>query len=106
MENKKKEAFKATDEQITEWKKKYGEDKVHELTVADKRAYLRTPDRNVLGLASVAGKDNPMAYNETILDNCWLAGDEEIRTVDSYFLGAGSALAEIVEMKEATIKKL
>lgn len=93
-----------TKEQIESWKKKHGD--VFEVNVDGKTAYLKKPDRKVLGAASVLGKDDPMKYNETLLENCWLGGDEEIKTDDSLFLGVSSVLAEIIEIKKAEIKKI
>ena len=93
-----------TKEQIESWKKKHGD--VFEVNVDGKTAYLKRPDRKVLGAASVLGKDDPMKYNETLLENCWLGGDEEIKTDDSLFLGVSSVLAEIIEIKKAEIKKI
>ena len=60
----------------------------------------------MLGAASVLGKNDPMKYNEVLLENCWLGGDEEIKKDDSLFLGVSSHLAEIIEIKTAEIKKL
>ncbi len=93
-----------TKEQIESWKKKHGD--VFEVNVDGKTAYLKKPDRKVLGAASVLGKDDPMKYNETLLENSWLGGDEEIMTDDSLFLGVSSVLAEIIEIKKAEIKKI
>lgn len=96
--------FTATQEQIKDWKNKYGS--VFRIKVADAACYLRTPDRKILGFASVAGKSDPLKFPEAILRNCWLAGDEVIRENDAYFLGAAGQLDQIVEIKEAELEKL
>lgn len=93
-----------TTEQIEAWKKKYGE--VFIVEIEDKKAYLKRPSRKALSAAAVVGKSDPMKYNEVLLENCWLGGDEEIKTDDPLFLGASQILAELVEVKEATLKKL
>ena len=93
-----------TPEQIEAWKKKWGD--VFCVTVGDKVAYLKRPSRQALSAAAVVGKNDPMKYNEILLGNCWLAGDEEIKTDDSLFLGVSAKLGELVEMKEAELKKL
>lgn len=93
-----------TNEQIEGWKKKYGD--IFEVTADGKTAYLKKPDRKALSAAAVIGKSDPMKYNEVLLNNCWLAGDEEIKTDDSLFLGVSSHLAELIEIKEAELKKL
>lgn len=89
-------------EQIEAWKKKYGD--VFCVVVGDKVAYLKRPSRQALSAAAVVGKNDPMKYNEILLNNCWLDGDEEIKTDDSLFLGVSAKLGELVEVKEAELK--
>ena len=89
--NEKENNKTITPEQIESWKKKWGD--VFCVTVGDKMAY-------------VVGKNDPMKYNEILLNNCWLAGDEEIKTDDALFLGVSTKLGELVEVKEAELKKL
>ena len=93
-----------TKEQIKQWKAKYKE--VFVLRVDDKVAYLRTPDRATLSYASTLATKDPMKFNEAILTNCWLGGDEEIKTDDTLFLSASSKLGELIQIKEATLEKL
>ena len=93
-----------TKEQIKQWKAKYNE--VFVLRVDDKVAYLRTPDRATLSYASTLATKDPMKFNEAILTNCWLGGDEEIKTDDALFLSASSKLGELIQIKEATLEKL
>lgn len=93
-----------TPEQVEAWKKKHGD--VFCVTVAGKTAYLKRPDRKTLGAAAVIGKNDPMKYNEIMLRNCWLAGDEEIKTDDALFLGVSAKLGELIDIKEAELKKL
>ena len=95
---------KTIEQKISVWKAKHGD--VFQVEVDGRVAYLKRPDRKVLGAAAVTGKSDPMKYNEVILNNCWLEGDEEIRTNDAMFLGVSAQLAEIIEIKEATLKKL
>ena len=96
--------MKVTKEQIEAWKKEHGE--VFRIKVEDKECYLKKPSRKTLGYASVAGKENPLKFNETIMRDCWLGGDEEIKTEDTLFLSAGSKIADIIEIKEAELEKL
>ena len=95
---------KTIEQKISEWKAKHGD--VFQVEVDGRVAYLKRPDRKVLGAAAVTVKSDPMKYNEVILNNCWLEGDEEIRNNDAMFLGVSAQLAEIIEIKEATLKKL
>lgn len=90
--------------QIEEWKAKHG--RVFCVTVGDKACYLKKPSRKALGYATVAGKDNPLKFNEVILKDCWLGGDEEIQTNDDLFLGVSAQLPNLIEAKEAELSEL
>ncbi len=94
--------MKYTDEEIKGWKAKHGE--LFLIEVEDKGCILHRPTRKDLSYASVV-KD-PIKMSETMLASLWVAGDEEIRTDDSLFLAAVAQMQTILEVKEATIKKL
>ncbi len=93
-----------TTEKIEAWKKQHGE--IYSVTVDDKIGFLKKPDRKALGAAAVIGHNNSIKYNEGLLNNCWLGGDEELRENDAYFLGVSNQLAQIIEIKEVELKKL
>lgn len=94
--------MKFTKEQIKEWKARHGE--LFEITVEDKSCILHRPTRKDLSYAS-AVKD-PIKMSEVMLNALWVAGDEEIKEDDSLFLAAIQKMQEILEVKEAEIKKL
>ena len=94
--------MKFTKEQIKEWKAKHGE--LSEITVEDKSCILHRPTRKDLSYAS-AVKD-PIKMSEVMLNALWVAGDEEIKEDDSLFLAAIQKMQDILEVKEAEIKKL
>ena len=94
--------MKFTTEQIKEWKAKHGE--LFEITVEDKSCILHRPTRKDLSYAS-AVKD-PIKMSEVMLNALWVAGDEEIKEDDSLFLAAIQKMQDILEVKEAEIKKL
>ena len=94
--------MKFTKEQIKEWKAKHGE--LFEITVEDKSCILHRPTRKDLSYAS-AVKD-PIKMSEVMLKALWVDGDEEIKEDDSLFLAAIQKMQEILEVKEAEIKKL
>ncbi len=100
--------YTATQEQIDAWKKEFGS--VFKITVQDCCCYLKKAPRKSIGYASVAsnikGKSNPVKFNEFLLKECWLAGDEEIKTNDDLFLSVSAQLAEIIETSEAELVKL
>lgn len=93
-----------TEKQITELKKKHGD--LFLIEVDGKSCILRKPTRQELSLAAKLGASDPLKYNEVILTNCWLVGDDEIKTDDSLFLGVSGKLGELIEIKEASLKKL
>lgn len=95
---------KITKEQIAKWKAKYGS--VFQLVVDGKTGYLHKPDRKTLSYASTAGQTDPLKFNEVLLKGCWLGGDEEICTDDELFLAASGKLGELIQVKEAELKKL
>jgi hypothetical protein len=93
-----------TQEQIDAWKKKHGQ--VFKIEVEDKVCFLKKPDRKTISAASAIGQKNPIKFAETILQNCWLAGDEEIKEDDDYFFAVSGELDQLLEFKNAELKKL
>ena len=96
--------MKYSKEQIQEWKNQYKD--IFVISVEDKKVYLRTPDRKTLSYASTLATKDPLKFNEVILNNCWLGGDEEIKTNDELFLAVSSKLPDLIQIKEATLEKL
>ena len=94
--------MKVTKEQIKEWKAKYGD--LFEVTVEGKTCILRKPNRKDLSYASVV-KD-PIKMSETLLNRLWLGGDEEIKTDDELFMATVNVMDDVLEVREAEIKKL
>ncbi len=94
----------ATPDQIKIWKDKYSE--IFAIKCEDKVAYLKKPDRKVLGYASAEGQKDPLKFNEILLKNCWIGGSEELRDDDAYFLSVSGKLAELIEIKAVELEKL
>jgi len=97
---------KDLEQKITGWKGKYPKGVFVYETEDGKTCYLRTPERKALSAAAVIGKNDPLKYNEILLNNCWLDGDEAIKMEDKYFLGISGKLADLVEIAEGELKKL
>jgi hypothetical protein len=93
----------ATAEQISEWKRKHGD--IFKAEVDDSVCYLKKPDRKTMSYVATLG-NNPIRANEALLENCWLGGDERIKTDDEKFFGVSSKLTEIIQVKDAEIVKL
>jgi hypothetical protein len=102
--NKEELKGQATDEQIKAWKEKHG--KVFFIKVLDGIGYLKRPSRKALSFASVAGQKDPLKFNEVLLNDCWLGGDETIKTDDTKFLSVSQKLAELVEVVETELGEL
>jgi len=47
-----------------------------------------------------------MKFNEIVLNNCWISGDETIKTNDELFFAVVAKLNALIEVKSAEIKKL
>lgn len=96
--------YNPTEKEIKELKEKHGQ--IFKLTVEDKCCILKAPDRKTLGYAGTSGAKNPLKFNEVILTQCFVAGDTEIRDDDSYFIGAGKQIQNIIEVRESSLEKL
>lgn len=109
MENQKTNILNPTPAQIagfkTEWSAK-GKN-VHKLVVGDKVGYIHDPDRKTLSLAMTRiAKNDIIGGVEAILANCWIAGDETIKTDDRYFMGAAGIVDKLIQAETATLEKL
>lgn len=96
-------------EQIDAWKAQYGD--VYSITTEDAQeslhvCYLKKPKRKHISAATIAGKVDPLKFNETLMRECWLGGSEAIRTDDDMFMAAGGVLTDIVQIREAQLEKL
>lgn len=85
---------RVTRTQIDGWKKQYG-DILHIPFSDGKECYLKQPDRRVLGLAYSKGARDPLAVAEVILANCWLGGDEDVKTGNGYLVAIQDMANEI-----------
>ncbi|AYO58188.1 hypothetical protein CO230_08675 [Chryseobacterium sp. 6424] len=96
---------KITDKQIEDWKAAHGE--IFKLEFEDgKEGFLKKPSRKILKAAMAKMQTDPLSFVERILTDCWLGGDELVRTEDAYFFGAAEQLEGLMENKKAELKKL
>ena len=81
------------------------------LEIEGKTCQLRKPSRKVLGQAMsmavpVGGQVPDVTQaGEWILRNSWVEGDKEILEDEDLLLGASMAVMQMVQVKEATLKK-
>lgn len=93
----------AIDEQINDWKAKYGG--VYELPVEDKTAYLREPKMKDFKRAFTAlTNSGDLAFGEELINVLFIGGDEEIKTNDEYFLPARKEMRDFFNFDEAEIQ--
>lgn len=92
-------------EQIDAWKRQHGD--VFKLDVeGGYTCYLKKPTRRIYSMALSQGQKSPMRFNEIIINNCWIAGDEQIRDDDDLFYAACGQIDVLIPEVAADIKKL
>lgn len=97
--------MQATQEQIQEWKEKFGG--VYELPKGDKSCYLKEPGMQDFKRAFTAmQKGGDIAFGEEMQNSLWIDGDEEMRKVDKYFLPARKELVDFFNYDDAVVTKV
>ncbi|MEG0760073.1 hypothetical protein [Chryseobacterium sp.] len=93
--------------QIDAWKAEHGDVFCFKLGAnKDKICYLKAPDRKTISFAGTAGATDHIRYNEIMLEACWLAGDEEIKTNNGLFFSISQHIPSLVEITEVEMVKL
>lgn len=70
------------------------------------QAVVSAPSRAQINAAIQGSKKAPLRFGEILLDNCWVDGDEAIKTDDRLFMGASEQLQALIEPTSSSIKKL
>lgn len=98
--------YQTDSKKLEEFKAKYKG--VYLITVDDKAALFRKPTRQHISFATAASSQgmDAIAFTESIMKNTFLEGDREILEDDDYFLPAMPVINQMVESKQAEIKKL
>ena len=101
----------ATPEQIEQWKadvkNKYGETaEVMAYEVDSRVAYLRSVDRDTYSLAAAKVSTSPAKFNEIVISNIWLGGDETIKNQDQFYFGLIDFVEELMGKKKGSLKTL
>jgi len=83
----------------------------YELTIGEYKCKLSEPTRHELKIAyaklmRMTGELNLVEAGEILLNSCWISGDAEIKKNDDLFISACLKAAELIEVKEASLKKL
>lgn len=69
------------------------------------KCWVRQPTRNELRELSSKPMDK-ITYNEAALEAIWLGGDIECKNDDEAFLSISGVIADVLDVREAEIKKL
>lgn len=75
-----------TDAEIAAAKRTYGD--IYLIEVDGKKIYMHRPTRQIFDLAQSSAMKRPSLFEETIMTNCWLAGNKEILDDVELFYGA------------------
>lgn len=88
-----------------------GSNAAYEIEVDGYSCRLRKIDRATLKVVyakmlKATGEMNLVDTGEIILNTCWIDGDKEIKLNDDLWLAACLKCVELIEQKEAKLKKL
>lgn len=90
-------------DKIKEWKKQHGA-LLHVPFSDGREAYLKQPDKRVLGLAYARGAKDPLGIAEVILSNCWLGGDASIKEDVGCLIALQELANELAGKVEASLE--
>jgi hypothetical protein len=97
---------KPTKEQVAEWRKKYSS--AHSLSSEGKECIIFSPFDDIrvmkMAFASLMGEDK-IAFVDAIINNCFLWGDESVKTDDQFKAGVYEDLNDIVNIPEFDLNK-
>ncbi|MHB9003518.1 MAG: hypothetical protein ACYC6C_05580 [Coriobacteriia bacterium] len=94
-----------TKEVIEAWKKKFGA--VYKYSTKDgKVCYLKCPDLQILDACRTISGGSSLKFDQALVDNCWLEGDLEFKTVDKYRMGLYDWLGGIVKKIDGQLEEL
>jgi hypothetical protein len=100
------EKAKQLEEKAKKLKVKHKEVTLIEIKQFEKHCFLKTPDRKVLRSALMFLREgDAVGAAEVVLTNCWLDGDEDIKTDDKLFFCVLEPLIAMIELGESTVKK-
>lgn len=104
--NETTEFKRPTEAEIKAWKKAH--DGLYQIEVDGKVIILREPKMKDLERAQAADpkRQKPYNFHRSIIENCKLYADPGLIEDDKNYLAVCSKLDEIVEVREADLKKL
>jgi len=90
---------------IKEYKNKFGH--VFKYTSKDgKSCLLRNPDLKIIDACRTVSGGSSVKFDKALVDNCWLEGDEELRTNDEYTMGLFDWMGGIIKKVDGQLEEL
>jgi hypothetical protein len=92
-------------EQINLYKEKYKS--IFMYTANDgKSCILRSPDLQILDACRTISGGSSIRFDIALVDNCWIDGDIELKTIDKYMMGLFDWLGGIIQKIDGELKEL
>lgn len=100
--------MKATEEQIQQWRLKYGTGNIIELRSGEKYCYIYNPIISLekWKLALSARRKSTSAFVDCVLNNCWISGDESFKSNDALKLDIEDQVDDLVDIPESETEDL
>lgn len=100
-----------TEAQIKQWKARWGEVHQVEVPVDDTgreklTGYFKKPSLEIISASARFAESDPIKSGTVLFENCWLGGDEALKTNDEARVSCMKVLGKLFRVREATIKKL
>jgi len=97
--------MKWTKEQIEAYKEKYGS--LYKYTANDgKSCLLRSPGLEILDACRTISGGSSIKFDKALVENCWVDGDNELKTLDKYQMGLFDWLGGIIQKVDGELEEL
>ncbi len=92
-------------ERIDALKKEHGS--IFKYTSKDgKSCLLRSPNLKIIDACRTVANGSTVKFDKALVENCWIEGDEELRTNDNYCMGLFDWLPAIIKKVDGQLEEL
>lgn len=100
--------IKPTEEQIKSWQEKHGVGNLRELTADGKSCIIYDPINDLSKMKALIGARSKglRTMVDSILNNCWLFGDEELKNDDAFKQGIEEQVDKMIDIPEPEVEEL